>query len=399
MQNYSTQCCIVGAGPAGAMLALLLARRGVRVTLLEACKDFDRDFRGDALIPGVMEIMEQLGLAENLLKLRHEKVFAQTIQTESGHVALSDYGKLKTRYPYLTIIPQAKFLEFLANEARQYPNFELIMGAHVGELVVQENRICGVRFQSQHGRREIQAALTVGADGRSSRLRRLAGFEPVKKAALMDVIWFRLPRYENDNKKINLSIRAGNGFYLGCWERFESWQCNLNFKKGRYPEIRAAGLDALRRSIKDLVPELADRVNMLKDWSQISFLSIETNLLKRWYGPGLLFIGDAAHAMSSVGGVGINCAIQDAVAAANVLAQRLRAGRVEMNDLAKVQRLRQWSVRVTQILQAAVETQVIGHALKVKKTFKIPLALRLPWLKDLASRVAGFGVWPVHITN
>ncbi len=399
-----TTCCIVGGGPGGAVLALLLARRDVAVTLLEAHPDFDREFRGDTLHPSVMEIMDQLGLADRLLELRHTKVRTFTLQTASGPFTPVDLSRLDTKYPYITLMPQTSFLEFVTGEAQRYPNFRLVMGARVRELVEEGGVVRGVRYEAGDGRHEVRAVLTVGADGRGSRVRRLAGFEPVKTSPPMDVLWFKLPREEGDPDGI--VGRLGRGHIAVMLDRADHWQAGYVIPKGTYPELRREGIESLHRGFAQLIPEFADRVEHLKDWQQASLLSVESSRCPRWYRPGLLLIGDAAHVMSPVGGVGINYAIQDAVVAANVLSGPLQESQRRLVDLdtrylATVQRRRELPTRLIQRAQAVIQQQVLARALRSDASFAPPLFLRLllrvPILRTIPSRIAGFGFWPVRV--
>jgi 2-polyprenyl-6-methoxyphenol hydroxylase-like FAD-dependent oxidoreductase len=396
-----TGCCIVGGGPGGAVLGLLLARKGVDVTLLEAHHDFDREFRGDTLHPSVMEIMDQLGLADRLLGLRHTKVHSLTLQTPSGPFTPLDFSRLKTRFPYIAMMPQTSFLEFITGETKRYPNFRLLMGARVRELVEEEGVIRGVRYEGRDGRREVRALLTVGADGRGSRVRRLAGIESIETSPPMDVLWFRLPREEGDPE--GAMGRLGRGHIAILLDRLDHWQAGYVIPKGTYPELRASGIDSLRRSFAGLVPEFAARVEHLEDWRQVSLLSVESSRCKRWYRPGLLLIGDAAHVMSPVGGVGINYAIQDAVVAANLLAGPLRAGRLRPEDLAAVQRRREWPTRIIQALQSLVQRRILAPALASEGPLAPPASFRLltkvPVLRDIPARIIAFGVWPVRVRD
>src|ERR687883_1437667 len=394
-----TTCCIVGGGPGGAILAFLLARKGVEVTLLEAHPDFEREFRGDTIHPSVMELMDELGLADHLLELRHTEIRSLTIQTAAGPLTPPDSPRLNTRFPYITMMPQTSFLEFITEEAKRYPNFRLVMRAHVRELVEEESVIRGVRYKGHDGTHEVRALLTVGADGRGSRIRRLAGFELIKTSPPMDVLWFRLPRKEGDPE--GAIGRFGRGHIAILLDRFDYWQAGYVISKGTYPELRAAGIEAFRRSFGELIPEFAARLEHLEDWRQVSLLSVESSRCPRWYRPGLLLIGDAAHVMSPVGGVGINYAIKDAVVAANVLAEPLKAGTLTERDLAEVQRQREWPTRLIQSLQTQIQKRLIAGALDPNRSFKIPLALRLilsaPFLRDLPARVIGFGFKRVHV--
>ena len=394
-----TTCCIVGSGPGGAVLALLLARKGIPVILLEEHMDFDRDFRGDTLHPSVMEIMDEIGIADRLLQLDHTKAYKIPLQTADGTVTFADFRDLKTRFPYIALIPQVDFLEFITNEAKRYPNFRLVMGARVEKLVEEDGYVHGVQYRGRDGWHEVRAVLTVGADGRFSRVRRLAGFEPIKTAPPMDVLWFRLPRKPGDPKESG--GRLGSGHILVMLNRADYWQMGYVIPKGGYQEIHAAGLEKLRQEVSRMLPEFADRMNSIKEWKQVSVLSVESSRLPRWYKPGLLLIGDAAHVMSPVGGVGINYAIQDAVVAANVLSDELKVGKLRLSNLARVQRQRELPTRVIQGFQSLLQDQVLTRVLKSDKPLTIsPLLLfllRVPIVRDLPARFIGLGPWPAHV--
>ena len=399
-----TTCCVVGGGPGGAVMSLLLARAGVDVTLLEAHPDFDREFRGDTLHPSVMEIMDQLGLSGRLLELRHTELRTFTLQTASGPFTPVDLGRLDTKYPYITMMPQTSFLEFVTGEAQRYPNFRLVMGARVRDLVEEDGVVRGVRYEAEDGLHEVRAVLTIGADGRGSRVRRLAGFELVKTSPPMDVLWFKLPREKDDPEGI--VGRIGRGHIAIMLDREDYWQAGYVIPKGTYPELRREGIEALHRGFAELIPEFADRIEHLKDWQQASLLSVESSRCPRWYRPGLLLIGDAAHVMSPVGGVGINYAIQDAVVAANVLSGPLgesqaRLVDLEVRHLAAVQRRRELPTRLIQRAQALIQQQVLARALSSEELFAPPpllrLLLRIPLVRTIPSRIVGFGFWPVRV--
>ena len=396
-----TDCCIVGGGPAGVVLGLLLAREGVCVTVLEAHKDFDREFRGNTISPSIMEVMEELSLADRLLELRHAEIPRFTAQAADSSVVFADFSRLKSRYPYMLMLPQARFLEFVAAEARKYPNFRLVMGARVKRLLEVDGVILGVRYRQPEGLCEVRAQLTIGADGRFSQVRRLSGLNPVKGSPPMDVFWFTLPREPGDSTDAGAVFRFRPGSLLVLMDHLEYWQVGFIIPKGGYERLRAAGLPALRRSVAELAPELADRVGNLKDWKQGSLLSVESDRLRRWHRPGLLLIGDAAHVSSPVGGVGINLAIQDAVVAANVLVGPLKAGQLRVQDLRAMQRRREWPTRLIQEAQALAQRWVVSAALNASEMYRLPVLLRLllrtPFLRNLFARLIAFGVWPVHV--
>ena len=405
VRTLRTTCCVVGGGPGGAVLALLLARKGVDVTLLESHPDFDREFRGDTLHPSVMEIMDSLGLADRLLKLRHSKVRTFTLQTASGPFTPVDLSRLKTRFPYITLMPQTSFLEFITGEAARYPNFRLVMGAKVRELVEEDGVIRGARYEDREGvEHEVRAVLTVGADGRGSRVRRLAGFEAKKTSPPMDVLWFKLPREKEDPEGV--VGRFGQGRIAIMLDRDDYWQAGYVIPKGTFPELRHAGIGELRRRFSELIPEFSGRVESLTDWKQVSLLSVESSRCERWYREGLLLIGDAAHVMSPVGGVGINYAIQDAVAAANVLTTPLTESQdrlvpLDLRHLRAVQRRRELPTRVIQAAQAVVQRNVLEVALRSDEPFEPPLVARLllraPILRDLPARLVAFGLWTSRV--
>lgn len=399
-------CCIAGGGPAGAMLALLLARRGVRVTLLEMHHDFDREFRGDTVHPSTLEILDQIGLAERVHELRNSKVSAPTLLTTRGPFTPFDLSRLKTKYPYILMVHQKDLLTLLTEEAKKYPGFQLLMGANVTDLIREDGVVRGVRYQTDDGVHELRALLTVGADGRFSRVRHLAGIDSVRTSPPMDVLWFRLPHLPED---IDAPGGAFGGFarghILGRFDRKNYWQAALVIAKGSYPSLREEGIEGLRRRIVEIEPRLAKHVESLTDWHQVSLLSVESSRCPQWCAPGLLLIGDAAHAMSPVGGVGINYAVQDAVVAANLLTKPLLDGCVTTDQLRSVQHRRQWPVRIIQAFQTQLQRRVIATALRAQEQqgLSIPWFVRaftrIPFLRDVPPRIMALGVVRVRVEH
>jgi len=399
-----TSCCIVGGGPGGVMLSLLLARRGVPVTLLEMHKDFDREFRGDTIHPSTLEILDQIGLAAPLHQIPHTTVTGPTIQFADGPFQPFDLRRLKTKFPYILLVPQSRFLEFITAEARKYPQFRLVMHAQVQRLVVEEGVVRGVRYTTDDGWHEVRAALTVGADGRFSQVRRLAGIEPVKSSPPMDVLWFRLPHLPEDPRaESGLLGGIGMGRIFIVLDRADYWQAGLVFPKGKYQQLKAQGVEVLRKTIAEIEPRFAKNAECLTDWQQVSLLSVEANLCPRWHQKGLLLIGDAAHVMSPVGGVGINYAIQDAVVAANILAAPLKIGRLEESHLAEVHRQRLWPTRVIQAFQSFMQKRLVAGAMTAQRAGNVPwtfrLMRRLPLIRDFPARLIGFGLRRVRLKD
>jgi 2-polyprenyl-6-methoxyphenol hydroxylase-like FAD-dependent oxidoreductase len=392
-------CCVIGCGPAGAMLGLMLAREGVDVLVLEKHADFLRDFRGDTLHPSTMEIMDELGLADGLLELRHTKAQRITARLPGRTVTVADLGRLKTRHPYITFMPQWDFLDFVTKEAKRYPNFHLEMNAEAKELIQENGVIRGVRYETPDGPREARALLTVDADGRSSPFRQQAGLKMVRTSPPIDVLWFRLSRREGDPE--DTFGYAGNGRFMAVINRGDYWQIAYVIRKGEYQSVRAEGLEAFRRSIGEAIPEFADRTEELRDWEAVKLLTVQADRLRRWYRPGLLCIGDAAHAMSPVGGVGINLAVQDAVAAANTLGGPLKAGRVRGRSLMAVQLRRELPTRAIQVLQSFAQRRVVASSLRQGGAPSLPAParalLRLRPVRGLPARIIAFGIWPVHV--
>lgn len=383
------------------MLALMLARKGIEVVLLEEHMDFARDFRGDTIHPSVMEILEQLGLAEGVLQLEHTKAPTLPLETSSEAIEFANFKRLKTRYPYILMISQARFLEFITREAQRYPNFRLVMGARAEKLVEEDGYVHGVQYRSSDSWHEVRATLTVGADGRFSRIRKLAGFEPVKSSPPMDVLWFRLPRQADDSMESGARLTPGH--FMVLLNRGGEWQIGYTIAKGGYQQIKTAGLEQFRSTVGKLVPDFAERMQTIAAWKQIGVLSVESSRVRRWYRPGLLLIGDAAHVMTPVGGVGINYAIQDAVAAANILTADLQQGKVDTRDLARVQRRREWPTRVIQGFQRFAQNQFLGLVRSTDEALTVPpivrLILRTPILRDIPARFMAFGPGRERVEN
>jgi 2-polyprenyl-6-methoxyphenol hydroxylase-like FAD-dependent oxidoreductase len=393
------RCCIVGGGPAGMMLGFLLARAGVDVVVLEKHADFLRDFRGDTIHPSTLEIMNELGLLDEFLKLPHTK--ARTLGGDFGGMrfTFADFSHLPTVAKYIALMPQWDFLNFLADHGKTYPGFHLHMRAEASDLIDEGGRVAGVRANTPDGPLEIRADLTVGCDGRHSTLRERAAMKVDDLGAPMDVLWFRLPHHAGDSMESMGRFEAGR--ILVLIDRGDYWQCAYVIPKGGIDEIRAKGLDAFRANVARSVPMFADRVAELKDWDQIKLLTVAVDRMPVWHKPGLLCIGDAAHAMSPIGGVGVNLAVQDAVAAANLLWEPLRRGRASEDDLSRVQRRRELPAKVTQAIQVFLQNKVISRALAASGELQAPLAVRLmarwPLLRRIPARLLGLGVRPEHV--
>ncbi len=399
-----TSCCIVGGGPAGLILATLLARKKVPVLLLEQHQNFNRDFRGDTVHPSTLEILDQLGWADEILKKPHGKVSSLSLQLGDRHIKIADFSTVHTPFPYIALIPQAEFLDFICRKGSQFPDFHIEMGANVLSLVEENAAVRGVRFKGHDGAlREVRAPLVVGADGRFSRVRQLGGFEVNKTSPPMDVLWFRLPRKPGDPQELPL-FAVGPGHLLVVLSRTADFQLGYVIPKGTFASQKFEGLEKLRADIVRMQPILADRVSTLTDWKQIAVLSVESSRVTTWFRPGLLLIGDAAHVMSPVGGVGINYAVQDAVEAANLLAGPLAAGKVEPRHLAAVQSAREFPVKVIQFFQKMIQNRILTGVLTskgVQPSLPLPLRIltKIPLLRRLPARVVAFGIRRVKIRN
>src|SRR5579863_2101947 len=391
-----TGCCIVGGGPAGMMLGFLLARAGVDVTVLEKHADFLRDFRGDTIHPSTLELMYELGLLEEFLKRPHQEETELAGQVGDAPVKIADFTHLPTHCKFLAFMPQWDFLSFLVEQGKHYPGFHLMTRTEATNLIEQSGRISGVTAKTSDGTIEIRAKLTVGADGRHSIVRERAGLQVMDLGAPMDVLWMRFSRRPTDPGQTLGHAEAGTVFVM--IDREEYWQCGYVIPKDGSDEIRGRGIESFRQDIARLQPFLRDRVSELRDWTDVSLLTVKVDRLQRWSRPGLLCIGDAAHAMSPIGGVGINLAIQDAVAAANVLGPKLRQNNVTESDLQAVQQRRTFPTRATQRLQIVIQNNVIRRILSSAESLSVPWPLKLlrrwPILRRIPARVIGLGFRP-----
>ncbi len=399
MSFERVQCAIAGGGPAGMMLGWLLARAGVRVVVLEKHKDFLRDFRGDTIHPSTLEVLHELGVLDEFLTRPHREIRDITGRVGDEALTLGDFSHLPTRCKFIALMPQWDFLNFVADQARAHATFRLLMQAEVTGLRESDGRVRGLVATTSDGTIEIEADLVVGADGRHSRVRAEAGLAVEDLGAPIDVLWMRISRKVTDPEGLIGNLGAGIVFVM--IDRDDYWQCALVIPKGGMDDIRARGLPAFRLRIRSLVPFVGDRVDELNDWNGIRLLTVVVDRLRTWHKPGLLCIGDAAHAMSPVGGVGINLAIQDAVAAANILSAPLASGRLSDRDLARVQRRRELPTRVIQRGQLAIQDQFLKKALEHRGDVKVPLAMRLlqrfPVLRRIPAHIVGVGVRPEHV--
>jgi 2-polyprenyl-6-methoxyphenol hydroxylase-like FAD-dependent oxidoreductase len=398
-ETISVRCCVAGGGPAGMMLGFLLARAGVEVVVLEKHADFLRDFRGDTVHPSTLEVMHELGLLDDFLKLPHQEVPKLGGQIGDEFVTLADFSHLPTKCKFIALVPQWDFLDFLAERAKCFPTFQLKMEAEVTDLLEAEGRVIGVKAKTPDGLLEVRADLTVGADGRSSVVREKAGLEVQKFGAPMDVMWFRLSRKPDDGAQTLGRIVKGKMMVM--LNRGDYWQCAYLIRKREYDRIKQRGLEAFREDIVSVAPFTRDRVKELKDWEPIKLLTVVVDRLRKWYRPGLLIIGDAAHAMSPIGGVGINLAIQDAVAAANILSERLSRNTVSLADLQRVQLRRDFPTRLTQGMQIFLQDRVVDRILGIEKEIPLPWPMKLiqrwPFLRRIPARLIGLGFRPEHV--
>ena len=398
MTEIRTTCCIAGGGPAGIMLGLLLARAGVDVTVLEKHADFLRDFRGDTVHPSTLNVIYELGLLPAFLKRPHDELQRLSGQVGDETVNIADFRHIPGVAQFIAIMPQWDFLDFLAEAARRYPEFHLCMRTEAVDLIREGGRVTGVRATMTEGDVDIRADLVVAADGRTSTLRQRAGLEVETLGAAMDVLWLRLPRRPRDGAVALGRLLAGRMMVM--IPRGDYFQCAYLVKKGGADAVKAGGLEAFKRDIEAITPMVAGRTKELRSWDDVKLLTVVIDRLRTWCEPGLLCIGDCAHAMSPVGGVGINLAIQDAVAAAGLLWKPLRDGRLSLSDLQHVQRRREWPTKVTQFGQILVQNAVITPTLNgatPRAGWPVRLLSRTPWLQGLPARLVGLGVRPEHV--
>lgn len=401
-QEISCRCCIVGGGPAGMVLGLLLARAGVDTVVVEKHKDFLRDFRGDTIHPSTLEALHDLGLLDDFLKLPHQKATLLKGKVGDVTIPLADFSHVPTHAKFIVFMPQWDFLDFIAAKAKRYSTFRLLMSTEADGLVTEADRVMGITAKTAEGALKIRADLTVGADGRHSLVREEAGFEPREIGAPMDVLWFRISRKDNDPQETFGRIDAGQMLVL--INRGEHWQCGYVIAKGSSNRLKAQGIETLREKVATLAPFVADRTFEIASFDVVKLLTVAVDRLPLWHKPGLLCIGDCAHAMSPVGGVGINLAIQDAIATANLLSETLHGTEpVHDADLARVQARREWPTKATQAIQVAIQRQVISRVLGGTGTIKPPFVVRLfihvPLLRRLPALLIGMGVRPERVTS
>ena len=393
-----TTCCVVGGGPAGMMLGYLLARKGVQVVVLEKHQDFIRDFRGDTVHPSTLEVLNELGLLEKFLDLPHEKVESLGVIVGDSLFDVADFRHVPVTCKFVALMPQWDFLNFLSAQAKRFPSFQLLLQYEATDLVRDGERITGVVVQNQGRKMQILADLVVGCDGRHSLTRSAAGLEVIEYGVPIDVLWFRISRTPGDSAQVLGNVNYGKA--LIQINRSDYFQAGLIVKKGSYDEIKARGIDALRADIRQIAPYLGERVNELHDWDQIKILTVQINRLQRWHQPGLLCIGDAAHAMSPAGGVGINLAIQDAVAAANLLTGPLQARCVPVAALAAVQKRRDIPTRVTQVIQLFAHrgfARVFENPGPIRAPWQLKAAMKIPGIHRAVGYAVGIGARPEHV--
>jgi 2-polyprenyl-6-methoxyphenol hydroxylase-like FAD-dependent oxidoreductase len=399
MQRLRTTCCVAGGGPAGMMVGYLLARAGVETLVLEKHEDFLRDFRGDTVHPSTLEVIAELGLLEEFLRLPHQEVRLLRGQIGDTLLTIGDFTHLGTRCKFVALMPQWHFLSFLAEQGSKLPQFKLRMRAEVTDLIETDGSTTGLRAEGADGPLEVEADLVIAADGRHSTVRGRAHLEVQDLGSPIDVLWLRLSRKPDDS--LQTLGYFNHGRVIVTLDRGDYWQCAFVIRKGELQDLRLRGIESLRAQIARIVPKFQDRVAELRSWEDVKLLTVRVDRLRQWWKPGLLCIGDAAHAMSPIGGVGINLAIQDAVAAANILAVPLREKRVTAEHLAAVQRRRTFPTHFTQGLQILIHERVINRVLASEESVDPPWQMKLfdrvPALRRIPARVVGVGVRPEHV--
>jgi 2-polyprenyl-6-methoxyphenol hydroxylase-like FAD-dependent oxidoreductase len=398
----TTRCCIVGGGPAGMMLGYLLGRAGVETLVLEKHADFFRDFRGDTVHPSTLQVMDELGLIEGFLKLPHQQLQKMDGQFGGTAIRIADISRTNAKYPFIAFMPQWDFLNFLRENGKRFTSLKVMMKADATDLVWSGDRVVGVKADTPEGPVEIRADLTIGCDGRLSIVRQSARLEVEDIGAPMDVLWFRAGRRANENESLFARVDAGK--MMVTFDRGDYWQCAYVIAKGQHDAVKARGLDAFRNDVVSMAPILKSGISDVNAWDDVKLLTVAINRLKRWTRPGLLCIGDAAHAMSPVGGVGVNLAVQDAVATANLLAAKLARGAPSEDELDAVRRRREFPVRITQAMQVLVQNNIISIALKPgDQPLRVPLFARvvnaMPWLQGITARLVALGVRPEHVRS
>jgi len=401
--DATVQCCVAGGGPAGVMVGYLLARAGIRTLILEKHKDFLRDFRGDTVHASTLEVIYELGLLDEFLKRPHQELREIRGRIGGVEVRLADLTHLPTHCRFIALMPQWDFLNFLTEQGKKFPAFQLLMEAEVTSLIEKDGRIAGLEADTEQGRLKVKADLVIAADGRNSNVRKLAGLEVEDLGAPIDVLWMRISKEAGDPRQVLGYFNRGR--VLVMLDRGDYWQCAFLILKGQFDEIRAEGLPHFREEIAGIAPFLKDRVTDGEpaSWDDVNLLSVRVDRLHRWWRPGLLCIGDSAHAMSPIGGVGINLAIQDAVAAANILAGPWKAGGITDKDLEAVQERRMFPAKATQAFQVFVHKRVLERVLGRDKPLSPPWPVRLldRWalLRRIPARFLGLGVRPEHVRS
>jgi 2-polyprenyl-6-methoxyphenol hydroxylase-like FAD-dependent oxidoreductase len=402
VRTMKVRCCIVGGGPAGMMLGYLLGRAGVDAVVLEKHADFFRDFRGDTVHPSTLQVMDELGLSDGFLKLPHQRLQKMDGMFGGASVRIADLSRLNVKFPFIAFMPQWDFLNFLRESGKRFPSLKVMMSAEAVDLISDGDRIAGVRAKTPDGIIDIEADLTIACDGRHSLVRERAGLAIEEIGAPMDVLWFRAGKRANETE--NVFARVDPGSMMVTFDRGDYWQCAYVIAKGQYDAVKARGLPALLADVERRAPILKSGLSDVKSWDDVKLLTVAINRLPRWTRKGLLCIGDAAHAMSPIGGVGVNLAVQDAVATANLLAAKLVNGCPPEDELDAVRRRRESPVRMTQRMQVVAQNNIVSAALKGGGApLKVPLVVRLitavPWLQGITARFIGLGVRPEHVQS